>query len=50
MLDAQLGDFNDDLRQLGSETLYAQLRVQLAPEDVERFMTPALATRKILAA
>jgi hypothetical protein len=49
MLDARLGEFNDDLRQLGSETLYAQLRVQLAPEDVERFM-PVAATRKILAA
>ncbi len=36
-----LGDFNDDLRQLGPEALHAALRVQLAPEDVERFWTPA---------
>jgi hypothetical protein len=34
------GDFNDDLRQLGREALHAALRVQLAPEDVERFWTP----------
>ena len=33
------GDFNDDLRQLGREALHAALRVQLAPEDVERFWT-----------
>ena len=32
-----LGDFNDDLRHLGSEALAAALRVQLAPEDVDRF-------------
>lgn len=32
-----LGDFNDDLRQLGSDVLVAAIRVQLAPEDVERF-------------
>lgn len=38
MLDAQLGDFNDDLRQLGATTLSAHLRAQLAPEDVQRFM------------
>ena len=34
------GDFNDDLRQLGREALHAILRVQLAPEDVERFWIP----------
>ena len=32
-----LGDFNDDLRQLGPDALRAGLRVQLAAEDVERF-------------
>ena len=32
-----LGDFNDDLRRLGAPALAAALRVQLAPEDVERF-------------
>ena len=35
-----LGDFNDDLRQLGRDALRAALRVQLAPEDVEGFWTP----------
>lgn len=35
-----LGDFNDDLQQLGRDALRAALRVQLAPEDVERFWTP----------
>ena len=35
-----LGDFNDDLRQLGREALHAALRVQLSPEDVERFWAP----------
>jgi len=41
MLDAREGDFNDDLRQLGADTLSEDLRVQLAPEDVERFLFPA---------
>lgn len=50
LLDAKLGDFNDDLRQLGAEALWAHLRVQLAPEDVERFMAPARAGRRIVAA
>ena len=50
VLDAQLGDFNDDLRQLGVEALRAHLRVQLAPEDVERFMAPARLGRRIVAA
>lgn len=36
-----LGDFNDDLQRLGSEAMRAALRVQLAPEDVERFWMPA---------
>ena len=35
-----LGDFNDDLMQLGPDALKAALRVQLAPEDVERFWMP----------
>jgi len=33
-----LGDVNDDLRLLGVEALQAHLRVQLAPQDVARFM------------
>lgn len=41
MLDARLGDFNDDLRRLGIDTLRADLRIQLAPEDVVRFMPSA---------
>ena len=32
-----LGDFNDDLRQLGPGALADKVRVQLAPEDVVRF-------------
>jgi hypothetical protein len=31
-------DFNDDLRRFGIDALRAALRVQLAPEDVARFM------------
>ncbi len=34
-------DFNEDLRQLGVDTLRANLRVQLAPQDVARFMARA---------
>jgi len=40
-LSPTLGDFNDDLRRLGLATLRAVLRVQIAPEDVARFMEPA---------
>ncbi|MDI7776593.1 toprim domain-containing protein [Asticcacaulis sp. EMRT-3] len=36
----QLNDFNDDLRQLGSGALRERLRLQLAPQDVERFLAP----------
>lgn len=35
-----LGDFNDDLRQLGPGALALALRVQFAPEDVARFRQP----------
>ena len=35
-----LGDFNDDLRQLGPDALAWAIRVQLAPEDVARFWRP----------
>ncbi|MCO5081116.1 MAG: toprim domain-containing protein [Rhizobiaceae bacterium] len=35
------GDFNEDLRQLGVDALRANLRVQLAPQDVARFMARA---------
>src|SRR5271168_4050662 len=37
-LSPTLGDFNEDLRRLGLADLRATLRVQLAPEDVPRFM------------
>lgn len=33
-----LKDFNDDLRQFGMEALRVHIRVQLAPQDVARFM------------
>lgn len=35
-----LGDFNEDLRHFGVDELRAALRVQLAPEDVPRFLLP----------
>lgn len=38
-LSPMLGDFNDDLTARGPDALRAQIRVQLAPEDVSRFMT-----------
>lgn len=50
MLDAQLGDFNDDLRQLGAAALLANLRVQLAPEDVARFVASVKPARRTAAA
>jgi hypothetical protein len=40
-LSPTLGDFNDDLRRLGLDVLRAALRVQIAPEDVARFLEPA---------
>ena len=41
-LSPTLGDFNEDLRTLGIDDLRAALRVQLAPEDVARFMEPTV--------
>jgi len=38
ILSPRLSDFNDDLRYLGIRAMRAALRVQLAPEDVDRFM------------
>ena len=40
VLTPTLGDWNDDLRQLGPGALATALRVQLAPEDVTRFWRP----------
>jgi hypothetical protein len=37
-LSPRLGDFNEDLRTLGIDALRAAARVQIAPEDVARFM------------
>jgi len=37
-LSPTLGDFNEDLLHLGTAEIRANLRVQLAPEDVTRFM------------
>ena len=37
-LSSALGDFNDDLCRFGADELRAALRVQLAPEDVRRFL------------
>jgi len=45
-LDAALGDLNEDLRALGRDALAAGMRVQLAPEDVARFLVLGGADRK----
>jgi hypothetical protein len=37
-LSPRLGDFNEDLRALGPDALRAALRIQIAPQDVARFM------------
>ena len=37
-LSPTLGDFNEDLRLLGLAALRAAIRVQIAPQDVARFM------------
>ena len=38
-LSPTLGDFNEDLRSLGVDHVRAALRVQLAPEDVSKFLS-----------
>lgn len=43
MLAPAIGDFNEALRTLGTGALAAALRVQLVPEDVDRFLAAALA-------
>ena len=40
-LSPRMGDFNEDLHVFGLEALRAALRIQLAPEDVDRFLLPA---------
>jgi hypothetical protein len=42
-LSPRLGDFNEDLRTHGIDALRAALRIQLAPQDVVRFMLVATA-------
>jgi hypothetical protein len=44
-LSPQIGDFNEDLRAFGLGALRAALRVQLAPQDVVRFITPSIEGR-----
>lgn len=41
VLSPQLGDFNEDLRAFGIDALHAQVRIQLAPQDVDRFLALA---------
>ena len=41
VLSPSLEDFNEDLRILGQDSLRAALRVQIAPQDVARFMALA---------
>jgi hypothetical protein len=41
VLSPALGDFNEDLRRLGMERLRAAARIQIAPQDVARFLTVA---------
>ena len=38
VLSPRLGDFNEDLRTIGTDALRAALSIQLAPQDVARFM------------
>jgi len=42
-LSPRLGDFNEDLHVFGLDALRTRLRIQLAPEDVDRFLLPATA-------
>jgi Toprim domain len=44
-LSPRLGDFNEDLHVFGLDTLRAALRIQLAPEDVSRFLLLPAAVR-----
>lgn len=45
-LSPMLGDFNDDLTTCGLDALRAHIRVQLAPEDVSRFLMQDHVTRR----
>ena len=48
-LRAALGDLNDDLVHLGADALRDELRVQLAPEDVIRFLPEVRGAEKRMA-
>ncbi|OJV31712.1 toprim domain-containing protein [Sphingomonas sp. 67-36] len=41
VISPELGDFNEDLRTLGLEALRVEARLQVAPQDVARFMALA---------
>ncbi|MEK9285291.1 toprim domain-containing protein [Bradyrhizobium sp. ISRA442] len=43
-LSPRLGDFNEDLRFFGLDALRAALRLQLVPEDVDRFLRSSTVT------
>jgi hypothetical protein len=45
-LSPRMGDFNDDLRAFGLRALQAALRVQIAPQDVVRFMRRGTASTR----
>ena len=45
-LSPRLGDFNEDLRIFGLDALRAALRIQLAPEDVVRFLRRRLPSHR----
>ena len=40
-LSPQLGDLNEDIRMLGADALWAALRIQIAPQDIARFVERA---------
>ncbi len=42
VLKPRLGDFNEDLRLLGPNALTARLKLQVAPQDIARFMSCAV--------
>src|SRR5579859_2326967 len=44
VLSPQCGDFNEDLRNFDIDALRAALRIQLAPEDVARFLSTGVRT------
>ncbi|MBN8998731.1 MAG: toprim domain-containing protein [Rhizobiales bacterium] len=41
VISPELGDFNEDLRTLGIDALHTEARLQVAPQDVARFMALA---------